>query len=274
MFSHNQSFFYLCNTMTRIHFSKYEGTGNDFILIDNLNGTYNFLTEVHVKKLCDRKFGIGADGLILINSDESSDFYMDFFNSDGSKSFCGNGSRCAVQYTMLLGIHNGETEFRAIDGFHKGTVSGDNVSIEMNDVSTITAHMDDYVLDTGSPHYVQYSDDLSSENTIRKGKEIRFSPSFLQNGINVNLLQVLAPDQIKIATYERGVEDETQSCGTGATACALVHDFVSNSTFNKIQVNVKGGVLSVSFKRESKGNYSQIVLSGPAKFIFSGTIDS
>ncbi len=260
--------------MTRIHFSKYEGTGNDFILIDNLNGTYNFLTEVHVKKLCDRKFGIGADGLILINSDESSDFYMDFFNSDGSKSFCGNGSRCAVQYTMLLGIHNGETEFRAIDAFHKGTVSGDNISIEMNDVSTITAHMDDYVLDTGSPHYVLYNDDLSSENTIRKGKEIRFSPSFLQNGINVNLLQVLAPDQIKIATYERGVEDETQSCGTGATACALVHDFVSNSTFNKIQVNVKGGVLSVSFKRESKGNYSQIVLSGPAKFIFSGTIDS
>jgi diaminopimelate epimerase len=260
--------------MKDIHFSKYEGTGNDFILIDNLNGTYNFLSEVHIIKLCDRKLGIGADGLILINSDESSDFYMDFFNSDGSKSFCGNGSRCAVLFTLTLGIHKGETVFRAIDGVHKGFVSGVNVSIEMNDVSTITAHMDDYVLDTGSPHYVQYNDDLSSENTIRKGKEIRFSPPFLQNGINVNLLKVLAPDQIKIATYERGVEDETQSCGTGATACALVHDFVSNSTFNKIQVNVKGGVLSVSFNRGSKGNYSQIVLSGPAKFVFSGSIDS
>jgi diaminopimelate epimerase len=259
--------------MTRIHFSKYEGTGNDFILIDNLNGTYNFLSEVHVMKLCDRKLGIGADGLILINSDVSSDFYMDFFNSDGSKSFCGNGSRCAVQYTLSLGIHKGKTKFRAIDGFHKGTVTVDNISIEMNDVSTITAQMNDFVLDTGSPHYVLFNDDLSSENTIRKGKEIRYSPSFLQNGINVNLLQVLAPDQIKIATYERGVEDETQSCGTGATACALVHDFVTNSSFGKIQVQVKGGDLTVSFKRGSKGNYSQIVLSGPAKFVFSGTID-
>ena len=260
--------------MMQIQFSKFEGTGNDFIMIDNINGAYSFLSEIHVKKLCDRKLGIGADGLILINSDDSSDFYMDFYNSDGSKSFCGNGSRCAVLFTLSLGIHKGETVFRAIDGVHKGSVSGDNVSIEMNDVSTITAHMDDYVLDTGSPHYVQYSDDLSSENTIRKGKEIRFSESFLKNGINVNLLQVLSPDQIKIATYERGVEDETQSCGTGATACALVHDFVTNSSFGKIQVQVKGGVLSVSFKRGSKGNYSQIVLSGPANFIFSGSIDS
>ena len=257
----------------QIQFSKFEGTGNDFIMIDNINGAYNFLSEVHVKKLCDRKLGIGADGLILINSDASSDFYMDFFNSDGSKSFCGNGSRCAVLFTLNLGLHKGETKFNAIDGLHKGSVSGDLVSIEMNDVRNIKAHLDDYVLDTGSPHYVLYNDDLSSENTIRKGKEIRFSPSFLHNGINVNLLQVLAPDHIKIATYERGVEDETQSCGTGATACALVHDFVSNSTFNKIQVNVKGGELSVSFKRGSKGNYSQIVLSGPAKFVFSGTID-
>jgi diaminopimelate epimerase len=257
----------------QIQFSKFEGTGNDFIMIDNINGTYNFLSEIHVKKLCDRKLGIGADGLILINSDDSSDFYMDFFNSDGSKSFCGNGSRCAVLFTLNLGLHKGETKFTAIDGVHKGSVSGENVSIEMNDVSNINVHLNDYVLDTGSPHYVQYSDDLSSENTIRKGKEIRFGESFLKNGINVNLLQVLSPDQIKIATYERGVEDETLSCGTGATACALVHDFVSNSSFGKIQVQVKGGDLTVSFKRGSKGNYSQIVLSGPANFIFSGSID-
>ena len=269
---YNKSFSYICSDMTTIQFSKYEGTGNDFILLNNLQGSYDFLTVALVKRLCDRKFGIGADGLILINSDESSDFYMDFFNSDGSKSFCGNGSRCAVQYTMSLGIHKGSTVFRAIDGIHKGKILGDNISIEMNDVSTIKEHKNDYVLDTGSPHYVQYNDDLSSENTIRKGKEIRFSESFLQEGINVNLLQVLAPDQIKITTYERGVEDETQSCGTGATACALVHDFVTHSAFNQIQVNVKGGVLSVSYKRGLKGQYSDIVLSGPANFIFNGTI--
>ena len=145
-----------------ILFSKYEGTGNDFILLDNLQGSYDFLSLALVKRLCDRKFGIGADGLILINSDESSDFYMDYYNADGSKSFCGNGSRCAVLFTLSLGLHKGKTIFKAIDGLHKASVSDDMVAIEMNDVNDIKFHKNDYLLDTGSPHYVVFNDDLSS----------------------------------------------------------------------------------------------------------------
>ena len=256
--------------MKSILFSKYEGTGNDFILLDNLQGSYDFLSVALVKRLCDRKFGIGADGLILINSDQSSDFYMDYYNADGSKSFCGNGSRCAVLFALSLGIHTGKTIFNAIDGLHKASVSGGMVAIQMNDVNDIKFHQDDYLLDTGSPHYVVFNDDLSSEHTVLKGKEIRFSELFKKDGVNVNLMRVIDSNQIEISTYERGVEDETYSCGTGATACALVHDYVADGKHTTIQVLVKGGELSVSFQRGIKGQYSNIVLTGPAKFVFFG----
>lgn len=260
--------------MKTIEFSKYEGTGNDFILINNLNGAYNDLSIACIKHLCDRKFGIGADGLILINPSDSSDFYMDYYNSDGSKSFCGNGSRCAVLFTLNLGVHSGTTIFNAIDGVHKAHVLNDLIFIEMSDVSGIDRVLGDFVLNTGSPHYVKFSDDLSNENVLKHGREIRYSDSFCQEGINVNLVNVLSSNEIKIATYERGVEDETHSCGTGATASAIIHDFCSNNVGNNVKVLVKGGELRVGFKRGDNGAYSQIVLSGPANFIFSGKIDS
>ncbi len=259
-------------TMREIQFVKYEGTGNDFILINNLSGNYDFLSFTMITHLCDRKFGIGADGLILINVDSTSDFYMDYFNADGSKSFCGNGSRCAVLYTYALGIHKGTTTFNAIDGKHAASLLNNVVAIKMCDVIEIHQFNNAYVLNTGSPHYVEFNDDLTNENIVRTGKEIRYSEPFKKEGINVNLVRKIAVQKIEIVTYERGVEDETLSCGTGATACALVHNYLSKSNDNAVQVVVKGGELSVSFKRESEGKYSQIVLSGPANFVFQGTI--
>ena len=256
--------------MKTIEFAKYEGTGNDFIVIDNLDGRYDYLSANDVKKLCNRKLGIGADGLILINPSDSSDFYMDYYNSDGSKSFCGNGSRCAVLFTLKLGVHSGTTIFNAIDGVHKAHVLNDLIFIEMSDVSGIDRVLGDFVLNTGSPHYVKFSEDLSTENILKRGREIRYSDSFCQEGINVNLVHVLSSNEIKIATYERGVEDETNSCGTGATASAITHNFCSNNVGNSVKVLVKGGELSVSFKRGEKGAYHDIVLSGPANLIFNG----
>lgn len=257
----------------KINFSKYQGTGNDFVMLDNLSGNYNDLTISQVQQICDRRFGVGADGLIKINKSSIGAFEMDYYNADGSKSFCGNGARCVVDFAASLGIAVENVKFDAIDGLHNASVNSLQVRLKMNDVLEVKKDGNAFVLYTGSPHYVLYNDDLSTKNITEIGREIRYSSTYKQEGINVNLVQRHSENEIAIATYERGVEDETLSCGTGATACALVQDFLSDSPLNQVKVKVKGGELMVEFERVSSGHYQNIYLSGPATFVFSGEID-
>ena len=257
----------------KIHFSKYQGTGNDFVMLDNLSGNYNNLSIAQIQAICNRRFGIGADGLIKINASKNLAFEMDYYNADGSKSFCGNGARCAVEFATTLGINTEKVNFEAIDGEHFATRSNQEIRVKMKDVSFIESDGDAFVVQTGSPHYVQFQTSLPKTDIVEFGKKIRHFEKYKLEGINVNLVQVLTDNSIEIETYERGVEDETLSCGTGATACALVHDYLANKELSRINVKVKGGKLAVEFKRIGVGSYEEIFLIGPAKFVFSGTID-
>ena len=257
-----------------VHFSKYQGTGNDFVMLDNLSGKYDDLSIEVIRFLCDRRFGIGADGLIKINSHETADFEMDYYNSDGSKSFCGNGARCSVVYAETLGVDISNTTFSAIDGLHHASKIGEVISLQMKDVSEISCRGKDFVIHTGSPHYVRFTNDIDSVDIVDFGIEIRFSPEFNAEGINVNLVQVTSDKKLIVNTYERGVEDETLSCGTGVTACALAYGFQNNLPGNQsIEVKVKGGELIVSFLQKNQGEFIDIQLIGPAKFVFSGEVN-
>jgi len=257
----------------KIHFSKYQGTGNNFVMINNLSGNYNDLSIEQIQVICNRRFGIGADGLIKINASKNLAFEMDYYNADGSKSFCGNGARCAVEFASTLGINTENVSFEAIDGEHFATRSHQEIRVKMKDVSFIESDGDAFVVQTGSPHYVQFQSLQAITDIVEFGKNIRYSEKYKLEGINVNLVQVLTGDSITIETYERGVEDETLSCGTGATACALVQDFLASEELSRVNVRVKGGDLAVEFKRVGLGRYEEIFLIGPAKFVFSGTID-
>jgi diaminopimelate epimerase len=258
----------------KIYFSKYQGTGNDFVMLDNLNGDYDALTIEQIQKVCDRRFGIGADGLIKINRSEQADFEVDYYNSDGSKSFCGNGARSAVAFAETLGINVQNTTFDAIDGLHKASKISDIVALEMKDVSAIEQLNSDYILNTGSPHYIQFLDDIQSKNIVQFGKEIRYSERFKTEGINVNLVQSITPFELIVNTYERGVEDETLSCGTGVTAAVLAFASATNlMNQNTVNVKVKGGDLKVSFNRINPSEFTSIQLIGPAEFVFKGEMN-
>ncbi len=257
-----------------VHFSKYQGTGNDFVMLDNLSGKYDDLSIEVIRFLCDRRFGIGADGLIKINSHETADFEMDYYNSDGSKSFCGNGARCSVVYAETLGLDVSITTFSAIDGLHHASRIGEVVSLQMKDVSEISSRGKDFVIQTGSPHYVRFTNHIDLVDIVDFGKEIRFSPEFSAEGINVNLVQVTSDKKLIVNTYERGVDDETLSCGTGVTACALAYGFQNNLIGKQlIDIKVKGGELKVSFLQKNQGEFIDIQLIGPAKFVFSGEVN-
>lgn len=267
---------YLCSKQFRmiIHFEKYQGTGNDFVMLNNLDGRYDGLSIGQIVKMCDRRFGIGADGLIKIDRHPELDFEMDYYNSDGSKSFCGNGARCAVAFAGTLGVDVRETRFLAIDGEHKATLSKGSICLDMSPVLSVNQIDGDYILNTGSPHFVRYVKDLNTADIVHTGKDIRYSEPFKAEGINVNLVQEIADDSIRILTYERGVEDETYSCGTGATACAisfgLKHGVIGK---NSIFVKVKGGDLKVEFEQHEDHSFNNVRLIGPAEFVFKGEID-
>lgn len=255
-----------------LNFTKYQGTGNDFILIENLAEELNEFSDVLISKLCNRKFGIGADGLILINNHLDVDFEMIYFNADGSKSFCGNGARCAVHFAHHLGLFENETKFSAIDGIHSAKINNEEVSIEMSDVFEWRKLGNDYIIDTGSPHYIRFVDNLSDFNIVEFGKQIRYNDEFRENGINVNLVQK-SSDMIKMLTYERGVEDETYSCGTGATAVAISNVIENNiRRYFKTFIQVKGGELSVKGHFDGE-KFTAIRLVGPATAVFNGQIE-
>lgn len=255
-----------------ISFSKYQGTGNDFVILDNRKGEYNTLEKGDIQFLCDRRFGIGADGLMLLNTLEGYHFEMKYYNSDGGEStMCGNGGRCLVKFAYDLGLVQTEYRFLAIDGPHEASLSLEGiVSLKMQNVEQIHQKDGAYILDTGSPHYVAIKDDVANIDVVQKGKAIRYSPAFAQNGINVNFVQQ-GHDYITVRTYERGVEAETFSCGTGVTAAAIVCHHNDNG-FNHVRIKTKGGMLTVEYDK-LEHRYENVWLSGPAVKVFEGTID-
>jgi diaminopimelate epimerase len=254
-----------------LKFYKYQGTGNDFIILDNRDKAYSGLTTKQVKHLCDRRFGIGADGLMLLNLLEGYDFEMKYYNADGRESsMCGNGGRCLVQFASDRGIHRPAYSFLAVDGPHEANFDKNGwVQLKMKDVMSIENKHGDLVLDTGSPHYVKHVNDIMHYNVVQHGKEIRYSDEYKEKGINVNFVEQ-QQDRIVVRTYERGVEDEKYSCGTGVTACAIVSCHIENG-FNRIEVTTLGGNLAVEYEKHGN-HYTDIWLCGPATFVFKGEI--
>lgn len=253
----------------RIQFYKYQGTGNDFIIINDLDG---HLSTEDIINLCDRKYGIGADGIIFMSKTKDVDFKMMYFNADGSESFCGNGSRCAVKHAQYLGWISGQCIFTSNDGDHAAEIDEETVKLKMHDVDFIVVEDMGYILNTGSPHYIAYTEGINELDLIKAAHEIRYSERFKDVGINVNYLE---PKNgiLHIRTYERGVEDETLSCGTGVTAAAIAHYLEQDSTQKnyKQKLQTKGGSLHVSFEKK-KDRFQNIVLSGPANLVFHGSI--
>ncbi|MGZ3844835.1 MAG: diaminopimelate epimerase [Flavisolibacter sp.] len=258
----------------KIQFAKYQGTGNDFVILDNRDKRYDSLTRKQVEFLCDRRFGIGADGLMLLNSHPNYDFEMKYYNSDGKESsMCGNGGRCLTKFANDVGLVLTDYKFIAIDGEHEAGINTDGtVALKMGDVSNVKYDRGNYVLNTGSPHFVTMNNDVMHLDVFKKGREIRYSDEFRDEGINVNFVQQTEDtDKIIVRTYERGVEDETFSCGTGVTASALVC-YHNDNGFNRVEVQTKGGDLSVEYDKIGE-NYKNIWLNGPAVKVFEGTIE-
>ncbi len=254
-------------------FYKYQGTGNDFVLIDNRNQIFPKENLALVKHICDRRFGVGADGLMLLELVNGFDFRMVYYNSDGNESsMCGNGGRCISAFAKLLGIVESEGDFLAIDGKHEFVIKDDIVKLKMIDVDGIKVEEDDFVLFTGSPHYVSFRNEINTIEILSEARKIRNNEIFKEKGINVNFVEK-KDGKILMRTYERGVEDETLSCGTGTVAVALavaVKDKIENG---KIEVETPGGKLSVSFAKVGE-TFNDIWLEGPAKLVFEGTINS
>ena len=254
-----------------IEFYKYQGTGNDFIMIDDRESRFNIHDNALISALCERRMGIGADGLILLRNHERLDFEMIYFNADGNQSsMCGNGGRCIIAFAELLGIIEKETVFMAIDGEHRGEITDDCIALQMQDVSNIEGVGDGLVLDTGSPHYVEVVDSLDNLNVDKAGRKIRNSAPFKKEGINVNF--VLDSADLQVRTYERGVEGETLSCGTGVVATVLAMYYANCIKDTFVKVKTQGGELSVSFE-VVKGFYQNIWLRGEASMIYAGEFE-
>lgn len=265
-----------------MQFFKYQGTGNDFVMLDQRERQHLARTDVaQVARLCDRRFGIGADGVILLENHPDFDFEMVYFNSDGSQSFCGNGGRCTVAFARQLGAVQGEScRFLAIDGPHEARFAPGKtpdetwVELKMRDVPSVEmAAPDTYILNTGSPHFVRFVPDLAAFDIVQEGRAVRYSERFRAEGINVNLAAALE-NGIQMQTYERGVEDETLSCGTGVTAAAIAHFLHTRRTPGRLEIPVKtrGGNLAVRFIADANGSFSDVWLCGPAARVFEGII--
>jgi diaminopimelate epimerase len=253
-------------------FYKYQGTGNDFVIIDNRTLAFNKTTQ-QIEAICNRRFGVGADGLILIENQVGFDFKMRYFNSDGLEgSMCGNGGRCAVKFAADLGIFKETTTFLAVDGKHTASVKNEIVSLGMTDVANIEIYDDYYFLNTGSPHIVKFVDNLKNLDVKKQGSDLRYSDFWVaKGGTNVNFVQLNGDSNISVRTYERGVEDETYSCGTGVTASAIA-SFKFKNCNSLVNINTLGGQLSVMFKNLMASNFTDICLIGPAEKVFFGKI--
>ncbi|HLT32267.1 MAG TPA: diaminopimelate epimerase [Aquaticitalea sp.] len=255
-----------------IEFYKYQGTGNDFVMIDNRQELFDKNNTKLIAQLCDRRFGIGADGLILLESHSEVDFKMIYYNSDGNQSsMCGNGGRCITAFANFLGIIDGKATFEAIDGWHHSNILNNLVRLQMQDVTSIENHKTHLFLNTGSPHHVQIDPDLEIMDIKSEGRRIRFGAPYFKEGSNVNFVKKLSEDGFLVRTYERGVEDETLSCGTGVTAVALAMNYLGETKNNHVTIQTQGGQLQVSFERNEEG-FFDIWLIGPATQVFKGYI--
>ena len=260
--------------MMELTFYKYQGTGNDFVMIDNRSQFFPKENTQLIEKLCDRRFGVGADGLILLENHADFNFKMVYYNSDGNESsMCGNGGRCLVAFAKQMGVVKNKAEFEAVDGYHFATIDAEGiVALQMKDVDAIKNESNYTFLNTGSPHHVQLVNDLKNLDVKVEGAKIRYSDLYGNAGSNVNFVNQLANDIFAVRTYERGVEDETLSCGTGVTAVAIAMHQLGKTKNSIIDLNVEGGKLKVQFD-EDNGNYTNVFLIGPATFVFEGKIE-
>lgn len=254
----------------KVTFYKYQGTGNDFVIIDNRK-LHLTLTTNQITAICDRRFGVGADGLILIQDHDDYDFEMVYYNSDGSQSMCGNGSRCAVMFAHAIGaIKADSTTFLSTDGVHTATISGDIVSLDMHDTGLVGQRISGLFLDTGSPHHLEFVEQVDQIDVQNKGREIRYHEAYAPGGTNVNFIEVVDDHTIKVRTYERGVEGETLSCGTGVTAASIAAS--KKNIQSPVSVYTRGGELIVAYEETDQG-FTNVKLTGPAKKVFEGSIN-
>ena len=258
----------------QLEFYKYQGTGNDFVMVDNRS---EFFPKKDIKlreKLCDRRFGIGGDGLILLENDSVTDFKMVYYNSDGNQSsMCGNGGRCLVAFAKKLNVIQNNTTFIATDGLHHATITDNGlVSLQMIDVTKVKINPEYVYMNTGSPHHVQIVEDLENYDIKGNGARIRYGDLYGKEGSNINFVKQIDENTFSLRTYERGVEDETLSCGTGATAVAIAMNVLGKTNASSINLNVQGGKLIVSFDKNDS-IFTQVTLKGPAEFVFKGTIE-
>jgi diaminopimelate epimerase len=259
-----------------VHFSKYHGTGNDFIMIDGRDQDNGQFHTRLIQQLCDRRFGIGSDGLIILEEGDPSKLRMRYYNSDGNEgTMCGNGGRCFIAFAHYLKLSEVETTFEGIDGMHMATLlpNGD-IRLKLKDVHEVEKMDDGYLLDTGSPHFVKFVTSLDHVDVTVEGRELRHQKRFGKGGVNVNFLELGAsPDQISVRTFERGVEAETYSCGTGVSAAAICSYLHHKSDIFTYQVHTLGGKLEVSFKALKNGQFTEIYLTGPAIRVYEGSIE-
>ena len=264
--------------MPKVPFIKYHGAGNDFIMVDDRDDRWNALiSKEWVAHVCHRRFGIGADGLIVLQQgNDGADFFMKYYNSDGRTStFCGNGGRCIVAFAAGLGINKKTFRFLGTDGWHEAAMNVDGiVSLSMMDVNEVkTLNEKTFTLNTGSPHYVEFVEDLETLDVKSKGRQIRNSEAFIKEGINVNFVRTMSPTLMHIRTYERGVEDETMACGTGVVAAAIANAIYHDDYSGSCTVKAMGGELQVTFKRTGINQFEEVRLIGPAVEVFRGEIE-
>ncbi|MGF1637060.1 MAG: diaminopimelate epimerase [Cyclobacteriaceae bacterium] len=254
---------------TKIIFNKYQGTGNDFVMIDDRDLTFPIENLPLIQQMCNRRFGIGADGLIIIRPHLQGEFEMLYFNSDGSQSLCGNGSRCAVRFAHDIGVFQGSSvHFQTYVGLLTAKLDAEVVQLAMPDVSEIDGSDNDIFVNTGSPHHVRIVDDVDTYDVVGEGRIIRHSSRYAPTGTNVNFVQILDSDNIYVRTYERGVEEETLSCGTGVTASAIVVGQKLGK--NVVDIKTRGGELQVGFSTKENGGFTNVYLKGPAEKVFDG----
>ncbi|MFN0175190.1 MAG: diaminopimelate epimerase [Saprospiraceae bacterium] len=279
-------------------FWKYQGAGNDFVMVDQRENQWISRADTKlIEQLCNRRFGIGADGLILLQNFEGYDFEMIYFNADGRESsMCGNGGRCIAAFASYLGIIDKHCRFMAIDGEHEAKIGAGSYSVatnahsaraesgqglwinlKMSNVNKVELEGDAFILNTGSPHYVRFVKSLDSLDMVTEGRAVRYSERWKKDGINVNLVAKAGHNnEYPIRTYERGVEDETFACGTGATAAAIatfLNEGGKTGDFS-IKMQTKGGDLIVNAHANEDGSFTEVWLSGPAVRVFEGEINN
>jgi diaminopimelate epimerase len=262
-----------------IKFAKYEGAGNDFIVIDARDFEFEPTVEF-VSGLCDRHFGIGADGVMLLGMGQgNAEFDMRYYNADGREAtMCGNGGRCIALFAHHLGVGGRKKIFSGPDGLHcakivKADEQKGVIELQISNVSDIVQGADYLLLDTGSPHYVRFVDNLDAVDVVGEGSAIRHDRTYGEGGVNVNFVEVTGNGSMRLRTYERGVEDETLACGTGATAAAIATHIARQPNINRFDIAVRGGNLAVSFEDDEQGHFTDIWLKGPARKVFHGKFE-